>query len=314
MGFIVTKCTPGGGGDGDSGKRGQFQMPVTDTSRQPTTFLERDDWMRAVLASDLPPVAVRVAVAIGLHLHVKSGRCDPGIPDIIAATGNIPERSIYRQIALLKKAGWLSIRRIRRAGRHNEYVLTKPAKAMAGNEPERPAKAVAGNEPSQPATGDRVYLPKQASVPATTVAGQDKRQAKKIQAADAHTSAAGERESEHTLADPGAPAPGGGARKEEFDRLWALWSSHRNFPDSDEDEARGWEAYVAIVPHEADPGEIYSRAEAHIAGVKANGLKVGDLYKWLSRNNWRKEPAPPPSRKPKRGGKVSTAQRMFEQE
>src|SRR5260370_22065104 len=97
-------------------------------------------------------------------------------------------------------------------------------------------------------------------------------------ARSSHTSAAGERESEHALADPGAPAPFGGAPKEEFNRLWARWSSHQNFPDTDEDEAAGWKAYVAIVPGEVSPGELYSRAEAHIAGVKANGLKVGRLW------------------------------------
>ena len=119
-----------------------------------------------------------------------------------------------------------------------------------------------------------------------------------------------ERARKQTLADtPGAPAPDGARPLEgevilpgdRFARLWLLWSPHRNVPDTDEDEARAWKAYVAIVPGEASADELYARAEAHIAGVKANGLKVGDLWKWLGRNNWRKEPPPPPSPKRRRG-------------
>jgi Helix-turn-helix domain len=99
-------------------------------TEQPTTFLERDHWMRAVLKSELPPVAVRVALVIGFHLNVDAGRCYPGIDDIVTAS-HVPERSLYRQIALLEKAGWISIRRVRKPGRNNEYVLVRPATAMA---------------------------------------------------------------------------------------------------------------------------------------------------------------------------------------
>ena len=67
--------------------------------------------MRAVCASDLPPVAARVAIAIGLHLHVKSGRCDPGI-DMIATGSRFRNGSVYRQIALLEKAGWIEVKRV----------------------------------------------------------------------------------------------------------------------------------------------------------------------------------------------------------
>ena len=73
--------------------------------------------------------------------------------------------------------------------------------------------------------------------------------------------------------------------KARFDGLWSHWFSHRNFPDTDEDEARAWKAYVAIVPGEVSPGELDSRAEAHIAGLRANGLKVGDLWKWLVKDD-----------------------------
>ena len=88
MGTIVIDCPPSSG-DGVAQKSRAHNMPITDTN-QPSTFQERDDWMRAVLKSELPPVAVRVALVIGFHLNVKAGRCDPGIDDIIAAIGNRP--------------------------------------------------------------------------------------------------------------------------------------------------------------------------------------------------------------------------------
>jgi hypothetical protein len=147
-------------------------MPNTKTN-QPTTFLERDEWLRAVIASDLPHVAVRVAVAIGLKLHVKTGRCDPGIDDIITAS-NVPERSIYRQIALLERAGWIAVQRVRGFGRRNEYVLVYPDKAVAGYNPDR---AVAGLDPTYPASGDTSTLPKTAIYPANR--WQDKEESDK---------------------------------------------------------------------------------------------------------------------------------------
>jgi hypothetical protein len=75
---------------------------MPDAKTQPRTFLERDDWLRAVIASDLPHVAIRVAVAIGLHLHVKSGRCDPGY-DALAAGLRMSRRSIFRLVAMLRR-------------------------------------------------------------------------------------------------------------------------------------------------------------------------------------------------------------------
>ena len=61
----------------------------------PKTFAERDNWMRAILASDLPDAAVRVAIRIALHLHVNTGRCDPSYI-ALATDSNVSERSVYR--------------------------------------------------------------------------------------------------------------------------------------------------------------------------------------------------------------------------
>jgi len=277
-------------------------------TEQPKSFTERDVWLRAVLASDLPPVAVRVAVRIGLHLHVESGQCNPGI-EIIATGSKVSERSVYRQILLLEQAGWIAI--IRSGGgykRSNHYVLKYPDRTVSGFNRENPDRTASGFKTENPDSGDTETLTGVTISTATTVADKKSLSAKRtVVGAKAPTT--GEREHSHSLADtPGAPAPDGGALeglKKHFDALWADWSSHRNFPDTDGDEAAGWKAYVAIVPGEVSPDEIDSRAQAHIAGVKANGLKVGDLWKWLNRNNWRKEPAPLP--KPKRGQREPTS-------
>ncbi|MCA1415293.1 hypothetical protein I6F30_29800 [Bradyrhizobium sp. NBAIM20] len=149
-------------------------MPDTE-AKQPRTFLERDDWMRAVLASDLPHVAVRVALAIGAHLHVKSGRCDPSIDDI-KASSNIPKRSVYRQIALLEQAGRITLQRGGRGpGQRNQYVLSYPV----SGDTLKGAKAVAGLDPAYPVTSDTLKGAKKGTLGCHTVAAHKERQAKK---------------------------------------------------------------------------------------------------------------------------------------
>jgi hypothetical protein len=72
----------------------------------PKTFLERDDWMRAILASDLTHhVLVRVGITIALHLNVDTGQCNPSYPTLARESG-VSERSIYRLVAALEHAGW----------------------------------------------------------------------------------------------------------------------------------------------------------------------------------------------------------------
>ncbi len=70
------------------------------TTKQPSTFLERDDWMRAMNASGEPRAARCLAFAIALHLNVKTGRCDPGHKALSKDAG-ISERSVRRFVALL---------------------------------------------------------------------------------------------------------------------------------------------------------------------------------------------------------------------
>ena len=88
----------------------------------------------AILSSDLSHVAVRVAVRIGLHLHVESGQCNPGVGTI--ATGSkVSERSVYRQLARPEQAGWIRIESGGGRERSNHYALKYPDKAASGFNP-----------------------------------------------------------------------------------------------------------------------------------------------------------------------------------
>jgi hypothetical protein len=96
--------------------------------KNPQTFLDRDNWMRAVLASGEPYAARCLAIAIALHLSVQKGRCDPGHKALRQDTG-MSTRSVERWAARLERDGWLGIKHGGR-GHTNSYILTTPAAAM----------------------------------------------------------------------------------------------------------------------------------------------------------------------------------------
>jgi hypothetical protein len=99
------------------------------TLKNPATFLERDNWMRALLAAKLLPHATaRVALAIAMHLHVESGRCDPRYKTVSKASG-VSERSVFRHVELLVRAGWIALDR--KTGFSNQHFLLTPANSMA---------------------------------------------------------------------------------------------------------------------------------------------------------------------------------------
>jgi hypothetical protein len=283
-------------------------MPNTKTS-QPTTFLERDEWLRAVLSSDLPHVAVRVAVRIALHLRVESGQCNPGI-DKIAAGSKVSERSVYRWIALLQQAGWIAI--IRSGGgwrRSNHYVLKYPDTALSGFDPENPDRAVSGFNPANPDSGDNETLTAVTISTANRVADKKRLTAKRTAVADAQASATGERERELALADPGALAEGGAREglKDCFAELFSIW---KRPPHGDEHEAAAWAAFVAGCSKGDDPDEIADAILASgrrwVAAYQHEPNMLKPLWKWLSLNTWKHQPDKGP--KPKRNaGKVSLA-------
>ena len=266
---------------------------MTTADTQPSTFLERDDWMRAVCASDLPHVTARIAVRIALHLRVTSGQCNPGI-DKIAKGSNISERSAYRQIAALRRAGWIAIRRGGGRERCNEYVLRYPD------------RAVSGFKPLNPDSGDNETLTERVVNPDNR--WQTKRGTAKRTGAGAHTPAPRERERSRSLAVPGALAPVGGALEQgkvavdHFPELLAIWQRPWG-----EDEPAAHRAF-AEASRAADPDDIVAAARAWVATVEPRFLKP--LAAWLAKGLWQNQP---PQRKPTRnGGKVSWSQQAFE--
>jgi hypothetical protein len=92
-------------------------------SSAPKSFQERDEWMWALLASDLPHAAVRVGMAIARHLRCNTGRCDPSCA-ALATDSHVSERWVYQAVALLEHAGWIVIERTR--GQLSQYVLLTP--------------------------------------------------------------------------------------------------------------------------------------------------------------------------------------------
>jgi hypothetical protein len=129
----------------------------------PQTFLDRDNWMRAVLASGLPDNAKAVALTIALHLRVKTGQCNPSYPTL-AAESHMSERSTYRLVDLLDHSGWIAIQRTR--GRlSNQYILRNPAKVESGL-----PHSTLPNQPANPDTVVRVN-PAKSSVQPCQYAG-----------------------------------------------------------------------------------------------------------------------------------------------
>jgi hypothetical protein len=98
-------------------------------ANSPKTFLDRDLWMCALLASGLPHVVICVGIRIALHLRVKTGRCDPGY-DKLAGELGMSKRSIYRMVAMLEHSKWLSVIR---SGHHreNQFVLLRGDKVLS---------------------------------------------------------------------------------------------------------------------------------------------------------------------------------------
>jgi biotin operon repressor len=102
---------------------------VTDRAHpqhSPTTFAARDAWMRAVVAvTDLSEGARLAAVRLALFLRVTTGRCDPGYERLADVLG-ISERSVFRRIAELERAGWIVIDRKDGRGKLSQFRLVTP--------------------------------------------------------------------------------------------------------------------------------------------------------------------------------------------
>jgi hypothetical protein len=277
-------------------------VPDLTPSNSPTSFRERDEWMRAVLASDLPHVAVRIAIRIALHLRVNTGRCDPAYTTLAAET-HVPERSVYRLVALLEHAGWIAIQRTR--GRHsNQYVLLNPANSMAGLNPaearQNPDNAAVSGL-ANPDPGDNPTLPNRASNPANMVADKKRRTTKR--------KAGGESDSpglrftdekqeagEETNRPPNrAPSAGGQRKKTEggaratddgaaFSRFWAA------YPRRVAKEAAR-RAFAAAIKRGADAEALIAGAARYAAERRDQEIRfTKHPATWINGGCWEDEP------------------------
>jgi hypothetical protein len=88
--------------------------------QNPATWCERDDFIKAVLASKLPDKVVRVLVRLAMFLIVKEGRIDPSCSQIAKASG-VGERTVFRVLAFAERVGLIAVERA--IGRNNNYTL-----------------------------------------------------------------------------------------------------------------------------------------------------------------------------------------------
>jgi hypothetical protein len=235
-------------------------------ANSPKTFLDRDNWMRAILASGLPDAAARVAMTLALHLHVDTGRCDPPY-SILASKSHVSERSAYRLVDLLEHAGWIAIQRT--GGRLiNRYTLLNPAIAESGLNP-----AIAESGLARATLPKRKFNPAKSSLqPCHTLADNKRRQAKKEQAGRESMSpdfaARGKKKGTpdernlfgETESEPRAPRKTQGDRRsatdddEAFDRFWAA------YPRKIAKQAAR-KAYDKAIKRGIPPDRIRARAE-----------------------------------------------------
>jgi len=259
--------------------------------KNPATFLERDNWMRALLAARLLPHATaRVALAIAMHLHVESGRCDPRYKTVSKASG-VSERSVFRHVELLVRAGWIALDR--KTGFSNQHFLLTPANSMAEV---TPANSMADlplpNREGDPCQNEGGPLPigwqtksgkakrtekgEKDSLP--PVAARGVKKARKRLAAEARIKAEAEPNRNAETADA-------------FPRFWAVYPNHQN-----EKLARKAFARAEI---NTDPEIIIAGAQRYalaeqlrLSRPKQTGQHTAHAHNWLDGERWNDPPPP----------------------
>ena len=146
------------GREADAARTRKSRSAQVRSPKNPTTWCGRDDFIKAILASDLPDKMVRVLVRLAMHLNIKHGRLDPSCKRL-AETSNVSERTVYRILERAEAEGLIAIDRSN--GSNNQYVLLTTAIHMAVVTPAK--------EP----------LPNGAGTTATRLAVKKRRQAKK---------------------------------------------------------------------------------------------------------------------------------------
>jgi hypothetical protein len=269
--------------------------------KNPPTFRERDKWIVALLAAELPHATARVAVAIAMHLRVETGQCNPR-HKILARASNVSERSIYRHIELLERAGWIEIERA--IGCPNQFYLT-PANSMA----EVPV-------PKREATSAKI-----APNLCHTVAEQNCGTAKRT-APSAPPSAGPEgKESDDQGFDRDAPfggarleaAPPINEKKEKSGDEW-FGEFRRQYPKSEgEDGAR--EEFTKLINDGVNPRTIIAAAMRFAAERIGQPERFTPLAaNWLRKGHWKDPPrqingnGQDPEHRPRRTGNAKNDQ------
>ncbi|WP_338833544.1 hypothetical protein [Bradyrhizobium septentrionale] len=121
--------------------------------RKVTTLEDREKFRRALCASDLSRVALKVALRISCHFNGRTGRCDPGIPTL-AGEVKEPLRTVERAAAELKKGGWIVVEQNKTDPAANAQIhmlipTGVPASVMAGTKTGVTASIMAGTKASE---------------------------------------------------------------------------------------------------------------------------------------------------------------------
>jgi hypothetical protein len=105
--------------------------PHVDTP-QPRDIKTLHRWIALILAHPgLSPITVKTAVALALHLHMKSGQCDVRY-ETIAEDIAADRRSVIRAVAVLEAAGLILVERSR-GGHGNSFLFVFPGEALNGD-------------------------------------------------------------------------------------------------------------------------------------------------------------------------------------
>ena len=229
------------------------------------TFKQRDDWMRALLRSDLPPVAKNVGTRLALYLNVETGRLDP-LQFSLAKELGTTERNVRRGIAALVEAGWIAKTR-RGLKRFDSYSLKRP----------RPDKSVR-SRPDKNGKSDRT------SSSSITANKTTDRYCAEDRTNSPSRAPCGARGKEKASTKSAAV----GTWHRAFDWLWKEYDrGHLDDPEP----AR--QAFMAACNGGADPEVILRGAKAYIDGKEPCYRKK--LEDWLGKRGWTK---PPPKPKP----------------
>jgi hypothetical protein len=248
----------------------------------PKTFKERDEWMRALVESGLPHGVVRLAVRLALHLYVESGRCDPHYA-MLATELRLSRRSIIRGIAVLERAGWVSVARV---GQHlhqpNQFSLLRADRGDTALSPRKAATGVTNSADR----GDKdrhsavTYGVTQQSVRTAKNSGRDSLSPDSalhaVSKTDARSkAAAGKKRRGHVNAD------------EAFARFWAA------YPKRVAREA-ALKAFAAAVKRGVDPETLIAGAKRYaVERTGENAEYTKHPATWLKGGCWDDEQSGP---------------------